>query len=276
MGTPRPVDGRFPKPRAMAIDAQDRIYIVDMTARIQVFDAEGKFLRGWQTPDHVNGRPTGLSHRPRRQRLVADTHYYRVLVYSPDGEAAADDRRHARATSPGEFGLVTDVVAGFAKAITTSPNTASTTASRSSRAEGKFVLQWGGHGAEPGQFVRPQKHGHRRRRPHLGRRRLQPSHPGLRHARESCSSSGARKARRRANCIILTVWCSTPDGTSTSANTATTACRSSPATAGRWAAGARHGRQQGQLHNPWALVRDSRGTIHVLDTENHRVQQVRM
>jgi hypothetical protein len=34
----------------VAIDAQDNLYLVDMTARIQVFDAEGNYLRGWETP----------------------------------------------------------------------------------------------------------------------------------------------------------------------------------------------------------------------------------
>src|SRR5438552_19192972 len=54
--------GDFVKPRAIAIDAQDRLYIVDFTARIQVFDRNGQFLNlGWQTPDYRNGRPSGLS-----------------------------------------------------------------------------------------------------------------------------------------------------------------------------------------------------------------------
>src|SRR4030042_1964900 len=53
-------DGRFQKPRAMAIDDQDRIYVVDMTARIQVFDTDGRFLRGWHTPKKETGKPTGL------------------------------------------------------------------------------------------------------------------------------------------------------------------------------------------------------------------------
>ena len=63
----------------MAIDDQDQLYIVDMTARIQVFDGDGKFLRGWQTPEHAHGKPTGLSIAPDGILLVADTHYYRVL-----------------------------------------------------------------------------------------------------------------------------------------------------------------------------------------------------
>ena len=51
--------GRLMKPRAMAIDKQDQLYIVDITGRIQVFDAEGKYLRGWRTPESQNGKPTG-------------------------------------------------------------------------------------------------------------------------------------------------------------------------------------------------------------------------
>ena len=60
-------NGQFSKPRAIAIDANDQLYIVDMTARIQVFDADGKFIRAWQTPEHANGRPTGLTISTRRQ-----------------------------------------------------------------------------------------------------------------------------------------------------------------------------------------------------------------
>jgi hypothetical protein len=28
------------------------------------------------------------------------------------------------------------------------------------------------------------------------------------------------------------------------------------------------------LYNPWALVLDSRGRVHVLDSNNHRVQRI--
>ncbi len=79
-------DGRFQRPRAMAIDRGDRIYIVDMTARIQVFTPDGTFLNKWQTPDHQFGKPTGLSIGNDGNVLVANTHYYEVLIYSPEGE----------------------------------------------------------------------------------------------------------------------------------------------------------------------------------------------
>ena len=79
-------DGRFQRPRAMAIDRRDHIYIVDMTARIQVFTPDGTFINKWQTPDHQFGKPTGLSIGNDGNVLVANTHYYEVLIYSPDGQ----------------------------------------------------------------------------------------------------------------------------------------------------------------------------------------------
>ena len=100
--------GRLQRPRSIAIDAHDELYIVDMTARIQVFTTEGKYLRGWQTPEHATGRPTGLSIDRRGNVLVADTHYYRVLIYSPRGELL-ETLGGVRGPAPGEFGLVTDV-----------------------------------------------------------------------------------------------------------------------------------------------------------------------
>jgi hypothetical protein len=35
------------------------------------------------------------------------------------------------------------------------------------------------------------------------------------------------------------------------------------------------GREPGQLHDPWALAVDSKGRVHIVDTENHRVQRIR-
>jgi hypothetical protein len=36
------------------------------------------------------------------------------------------------------------------------------------------------------------------------------------------------------------------------------------------------GRLPGQLYSPWALAVDSRDRVHVIDTENHRVQRIRL
>lgn len=104
--------GQFSKPRAIAIDDNDQLYIVDMTARIQVFDADGNYLRGWLTPEHTNGRPTGLTFDTiEGNLLVADTHYNRVLTYTPTGELLKNRTLGGTmGQGPGEFGLVADVV----------------------------------------------------------------------------------------------------------------------------------------------------------------------
>ena len=101
-------EGRFQKPRAIAIDRQDHLYIVDMTARIQVLTTDGEYLRQWETPDHAMGRPTGLTIDRDGNVLVADTHYYRVLIYSPEGKLLRT-LGGTKGQRPGEFGLVTGI-----------------------------------------------------------------------------------------------------------------------------------------------------------------------
>src|SRR6187402_554441 len=68
--------GRFNRPRAIAIDKEDLLYIVDMTPQIQVFTGAGKFVRGWQTPEFERGRPSGLAFDNAGNLLVSDTHYF--------------------------------------------------------------------------------------------------------------------------------------------------------------------------------------------------------
>ena len=46
-------------------------------------------------------------------------------------------------------------------------------------------------------------------------------------------------------------------------------------TSTRSSGGGDKGRLPGQLADPWALVVDKNGRIHVIDTENHRVQRIK-
>ena len=104
-------DGRLMKPRAMTIDSQDRLYIVDMTGRIQVFDTDGNFLRGWRTPEIKNGKPLGMTIGNDGCLVVADTHYFRVLFYSLNGELYESRTMGGESgEQPGQFNFVTDVV----------------------------------------------------------------------------------------------------------------------------------------------------------------------
>ena len=139
----------------MAIDRHDHIYIVDMTARIQVFTPDGTFINKWQTPDHQFGKPTGLSIGNDGNVLVANTHYYEVLIYSPHGQLIKR-LGGTKGERPGEFGLVTHAVQDSHNNIYVSEYGEFDRIQKFSP-QGEFILQWGGHGSEPGQFIRPQK-----------------------------------------------------------------------------------------------------------------------
>ncbi len=102
--------GWLHKPRVAAFDAQDELYIADLTDRIQVFDRDGQYLRGWRTPDFNVDGPSGLSVDRHGRLLVADTHFYRVLVYSRSGELLLQLGDGVQGTTPGRFGYPTDVV----------------------------------------------------------------------------------------------------------------------------------------------------------------------
>jgi DNA-binding beta-propeller fold protein YncE len=257
----------------MAIDSSDQIYIVDMTARIQVFDADGKFIRAWQTPEHANGRPTGLTISNDGNLLVADTHYYRILTYTPHGELMTDATLGGTmGQGPGQFGFVTDVVRDSAGNYYVSEYGEFDRIQKFSP-DREFLLEWGGHGSEPGQFLRPQH--------------LELDADGLVWVADSCNhriqvfdaeggvvktwgQQGAALGQLQyPYCLVLDgqghvyvceygnhrIQKLTLDGESV-------AC---------WGS---EGRKPGQLFNPWAIVLDSQGRIHVLDSNNHRVQRV--
>src|SRR3954469_7757316 len=103
-------DGDLVRPRAIAVDALDRLYIVDFTARIQVYDCDGHYLgHTWTTPDYRRGRPSGLSIDRDGNLLVSDSHYHCVRVYSPEGKELRQVGGEA-GTGPGQLGYVSDAV----------------------------------------------------------------------------------------------------------------------------------------------------------------------
>jgi len=268
-------DGRLQKPRAMAVDAQDNIYIVDMSARIQVFDADGNLRRGpWQMPAFANGKPTGISIDRDGNLAVADTHYYRVLFFSPEGELLEQKTIGGTAGhGPGQFGLVTDVVQDSQGNYYVSEYGEFDRIQKFSR-DGEFIMQWGGHGDQPGQFRRPQNLAiddqdqiwvcdacnHRIQvfdtQGQLlqiwgqhGRQLGQLAYPYDLVLDQQfvyiCEFGNNRVQKFTRDGQPVACW-----GTS--------------------------GRREGQLHNPWALVRNRAGQLLVLDTNNHRVQKIRL
>ena len=271
-------DGRLQKPRAMTIDRDDQLYIADMTGRIQVFTADGQFLRGWHTPQSDNGKPCGLSFDLRGNLLVADTHYYRVLVYTPEGRLLEDQTIGGICGSrPGEFSFVTDCVQDSRGNFYVSEYGESDRVQKFSP-DRKFLLQWGSHGTEPGQFSRPQSLA-------IDQQDLVWVTDARNHRIQVFDASGTAAK-------LVKIWgqhgsqpgqLSYPyglvlDGTgqvyvAEFGNHRVQKFTRDGESLGVWGT---NGRRSGELYQPWALVMDSQGRIHILDTYNHRVQRIRL
>jgi DNA-binding beta-propeller fold protein YncE len=266
--------GRLHKPRAAAFDAEDHLYLADLTDRIQVFDRDGRYLRGWRTPEFNVDGPSGLTVDRDGRLLVADTHFYRVLVYSPEGELLFQLGDGVQGTTPGRFGYPTDVV------IDREGNFYVAEYGENDRLqvfspEGKWLRQWGGHGYEPGEFMKP--------------RALAIDERDRLFVADSCNHRIQVFDTRGK---LLHSWGSQGDGPGEMnypydltigpdhclyvceyANHRVQKFTLDGEPLGVWGTA---GKKPGQLYNPFALAVDREGYVSVIDSNNHRVQRFRM
>lgn len=270
-------EGAFVKPRAIAIDAHDHLYIVDWTARIQGFDRDGKPLRvTWTPPDYRNGRPSGLAIGRDGNVLVCDSHYHCLRIYSPEGKFLKKFGGEP-GSEPGQLSYVSDVLQdqdGYFYLSEFGDN------QRISKfdVEGNFIKCWGGPGNDPGQFARIRAMA-------LGpdgliyvadvcNHRIQVftrdgelvrywGKPGQQPGELSYPYDLAFAPERPGQPNILYVV--------EYANHRVQKFTSDGQALGIWGG---PGRGPGQLASPWALGVDSKGKVHVVDSENDRVQRI--
>jgi sugar lactone lactonase YvrE len=265
--------GDVVRPRAIAIDNQDRLFLVDFTARVQCYDLDGKFLgHSWTTPDFRNGRPSGLGIDRDGNLIVCDSHYHLVRIYTADG-TQLKQFGGAPGKEPGQFGYVSDCVQdadGFYYVSEFGQNDRITKLD----ADGKFVKCWGENGVEPGKFQRV--------------RALAFGPEGNLYAADACNHR-IQVFTRDGDLVRVIGEPGTGPGqlsypydvafgpkgdfyVSERGNQRIQKFDREGHSLGTWGTG---GRGPGQLADPWALAVDRYGRVHVVDTENHRVQRVK-
>ena len=269
-------DGALQKPRAIAIDAQDQLYIVDMTGRIQVFTADGEFIRGWTTPESANGKPSGLAFANDGCLMVADTHYFRMLVYSPEGKLQENRTIGGiNGHGHGEFNFVTDCLQDRAGNYYISEYGEYDRVQKFSPA-GKFIMQWGSHGHALEQFIRPQK--------------MTLDDAGLLWIADACNHRVQVFDVSGDQAKLVKSWGEEGEAVGQLrypydivldgrghvylceyGNHRVQKFTLEGQSLGTWGTS---GRRAGEMAQPWGCALDSRGRLHILDSYNHRVQRV--
>ncbi len=145
---------QFEYPRVLEIDPRDgAVYVIDRQARVQRFDAGGRWQREWRMPEKELGKPTGMGIAPDGTVWVADTHYHRVIGYTPDGTEVR--RFGGYGTEPGQFIFPCDVEIGPDGNLWVC-EFGGNDRIQVLRPDGTFVRAIGAQGRGPGQFDRPQ------------------------------------------------------------------------------------------------------------------------
>ena len=146
--------GEFNKPRSVAVDAGDNLYIADMTGRVQKFSPEGVCLSFWQMPQTEKGKPKGMCRDGDGNIVVVEPHYSRVNHFNPDGNLIAQWGVHG--TNPGELGMPRAAAVNAHGEIYVCEYTVSERVQHFSAHGGKCLGSFGRPGGGPGEFSRAE------------------------------------------------------------------------------------------------------------------------
>ncbi len=152
--------GSVRMPFGIDIDTQGNVYVVDGTAkRVQVYDADGKFLRTL-VADLKWKRPVGIALDDKRRRMYivdaggvdSEDHFVRAVDLD-SGRVLFDVGK--RGEGPGEFNLPRDAVIGPGGELYVVDG--GNFRVQVFDSDGKFVKTFGAVGRQGGQFSRPKE-----------------------------------------------------------------------------------------------------------------------
>ena len=146
--------GELNKPRSVAVDAKDNLYVVDMTGRVQKFSPEGVCLSFWQMPQTEKGKPKGMCRDRDGNIVVVEPHYSRVNHFTPEGKLAAQWGAHG--TNVGELGMPRAAVVNAHGEIYVCEYTLSERVQRFTAHGEKCLGSFGRLGEGPGEFSRAE------------------------------------------------------------------------------------------------------------------------
>jgi ABC-type Fe3+ transport system permease subunit/DNA-binding beta-propeller fold protein YncE len=270
--------GQLNKPRSVAVDAQDNLFVVDMTGRVQKFSPNGIFLLSWQMPQTDLGKPKGMGRDRNGNIIVVEPHYQRVNHFTPQGMLVAQWGQ--KGTNVGQFTLPRAVAVNSHKEIFISEYSSMERVQRFSLiqdpngpATARLLNSFGQPGNGPGDFNRPEglcvdaqdrlyvadSCNHRiqifsrdgkfiRSYGKAGSGRGELSYPY-----DICVDNAGRQYVCEFGNSRIQIF---------DANDRSIEIIGGP------------GAEPGQFSNPWGVALDSAGNLYVADSQNHRVQKL--
>ena len=142
----------LPAPRGLYSDEQNTVYVLDNAGRVLVYDSDGNLRRRWDMPDSRIGKPEGVWRLQDGRVVVADTHYHRIVFFTPDGHV--DSMFGTQGREPGQFVFPVAIAQDSSGFLYVGEYGAHQRVQKFD-VSGRFVLQFGSHGTGPGQFQRP-------------------------------------------------------------------------------------------------------------------------
>jgi ABC-type multidrug transport system ATPase subunit/DNA-binding beta-propeller fold protein YncE len=272
-------DLSVPKPRGVAVgyhDGKHELYVVDTGGRVLVYDEQGELLRQWDMPLSGMGTAEGACVLQDGRIAVADTHYFRVLIFDRQGNVVDsigkvnEDGDPIYGDGPGEFMYPVGVIQdddGFLYVCEYGGNDRV----QKFTPAGEHVMTIGRPGTKPDEFQRPQGltflEGHVYVADAVNHR-ISVFNTAGEFVRTMCDGTSGPEIRYPYDVtaapdghLWIAEWgggrvtCITPDGR----------------LVGRFGS---KGRGTGQFYEPWGITTDKRGRVYVADTGNSRIVEI--
>jgi ABC-type Fe3+ transport system permease subunit/DNA-binding beta-propeller fold protein YncE len=270
--------GQLNKPRSVAVDSQDNLFVVDMTGRVQKFTPNGLFLLSWQMPQTDLGKPKGMGRDRNGNIVVVEPHYQRVNHFTPQGKLVTQWGQ--KGTNVGQFTLPRAIAVNSHREIYISEygpmervQCFSLTSNPDGPASAHVLNAFGHPGNGPGEFNRPEglcvdaqdrlyvadSCNHRiqifsREGKLLRTHGKAGSGPGeLSYPYDICVDNAGRQYVCEFGNSRIQIF---------DANDRSIEIIGGP------------GAEPGRFGNPWGVALDSAGNLYVADSQNHRVQKL--
>ncbi len=168
--------GELNKPRSVAVDKADNMYVVDMTGRVQKFSPDGAFLLSWQMPQTDLGKPKGMGRDREGRVIVVEPHYQRLNYFTPEGKllgqfghkgtnegqlimpraVAVNSRGETFVSEYGEVERVQEFALSWRSASNASNSPGNASGDSTNGVVAHFMKSFGKAGTGPGEFNRPE------------------------------------------------------------------------------------------------------------------------